>query len=161
MSKELVKFPTCTGRLNFSLILVFWFPFKRTFKWPCFDMFIISLNMKTEQLHTTVGPKLITREVTALVPIVSVKLSLKIKIWSHMITTHRIHVWYIFAYIWPKNMVNVGKYIPYMDPLGYVTWVTLAPRDIQIGTSIATTENKQIVFAHQIGRVHVARACQQ
>ena len=30
----------------------------------------------------------------------------------------------IFTYIWVIFMVNVGKYIPYMDPMGTGFWIT-------------------------------------
>ena len=42
-----------------------------------------------------------------------------IYILSCIIHPHRIHEWYIFTYIWFIFMVNVGKYIPYMDPMGF------------------------------------------
>ena len=32
--------------------------------------------------------------------------------------SQRIHVWYIYTYMYHKNQPNVGKYTIYMDPLG-------------------------------------------
>ena len=99
------------------------FPLKRTLKWPMFrHVSIIFLNMKTAYSYIPY-PLGWDPEVD---PIVSVKLSLKIKsrsdmIWSLAIGSMGLAYLPTFG---NKNMVNVGKYIPYMDPMGYVTWVT-------------------------------------